>query len=49
MARRQPQLRVDYTDQALIELGEIWDWNASQYGRGRATSYALFLEQNITG
>ncbi|MGD0540438.1 MAG: type II toxin-antitoxin system RelE/ParE family toxin [Tepidisphaeraceae bacterium] len=36
---------MTFAPQALANLDEIWDWNAEQYGRAHANSYAEFLQR----
>ena len=42
-----PELTVTYSRMARVEMGEIWDWNAEQYGAVHATQYLRFLETTI--
>lgn len=43
------RFQVVYARQALNELEEIWNWNATRYGGRHATEYVLFLESEISG
>ncbi len=45
MARVPSRLTVNYSTQSLRDLGEIWDWNADEYGVQRADNYVSFLRR----
>ena len=49
MASIPPQLIVVYSRPVRRELGEIWDWNAINYGADHATAYVRYLEDCIIG
>ena len=49
MAASPPQLIVVYARPVRRELGEIWDWNAAEYGATHATDYVRYLELRIDG
>jgi plasmid stabilization system protein ParE len=38
-------LTLDYTPDALSDLNEIWDWNASQYSNLHVDRYIEFLQK----
>ena len=48
MASNPPQLTVVYARSVRRELGEIWDWNAKEYGAVHATSYLRYIEQCVS-
>ena len=43
MGSKTSKLKVELTDQATASLEEIWDLNATQYGRSHADEYIQFL------
>ena len=45
MARVPSRLTVNYSTQSLRDLGEIWDWNADEYGVQGADNYVSFVRR----
>lgn len=45
MARVPSRLTVVYSSQSLHDPGEIWDWNAEEYGVQHADNYVSFLRR----
>jgi plasmid stabilization system protein ParE len=43
MAGESRKLKVSLSPAALLDLDEIWDWNARHYGVEHATTYIAFL------
>jgi plasmid stabilization system protein ParE len=43
MAGEPRNLKVSLSPATLKSLGEIWDWNARQYGAAHADGYSAFL------
>lgn len=45
MAKQPKKLRVVVTQNAAVDLAEIWVWNARRYDFEHAEGYAGFLER----
>ena len=48
MARKKSSLTVRLTDTAIKMLGQVWVWNATQYGESHAEAYESFLKTRIS-